>query len=95
MSRSQKKPPYIHPHLVAAVRQARKSGSKTPIKTRSRSSTIVPEMIGLTICVHNGKVYVPVLITDLMVNYKLGEFSITRTYKGHKNKDGDRKGGGK
>jgi small subunit ribosomal protein S19 len=83
MSRSLKKGPFVDHHLIAKVLTVVEKGDKRPIKTWSRRSTIVPEMIGLTIAVHNGKAHVPVYITDNMVGHKLGEFSLTRTFKGH------------
>jgi small subunit ribosomal protein S19 len=92
MPRSIKKGPYIDHHLLNKVEDAVATSSKKPIKTWSRRSTIMPEMIGLTIAIHNGKVHVPVFITDNMVGHKLGEFAITRVFKGH---SGDRKAKGK
>ena len=92
MPRSIKKGPFVDHHLLNKVLNAVKNKIKKPIKTWSRRSTIVPEMIDLTIAVHNGKVHVPVFITDNMVGHKLGEFAITRTFKLH---SGDRKVKGK
>lgn len=92
MARSIRKGPFIDHHLISKVDAAVKAKSKKPIKTWSRRSTIVPEMIDLTIAVHNGKDHVPVYITDNMVGHKLGEFAMTRTFKGH---SGDRKAKGK
>ncbi|MFI4918305.1 MAG: 30S ribosomal protein S19 [Legionellales bacterium] len=92
MARSIRKGPFIDQHLISKVEAAVESKSKKPIKTWSRRSTIVPEMIDLTIAVHNGKDHVPVYITDNMVGHKLGEFAMTRTFKGH---SGDRKAKGK
>ncbi|KTD75446.1 30S ribosomal protein S19 [Legionella waltersii] len=92
MARSIRKGPFIDQHLISKVQAAIESKSKKPIKTWSRRSTIVPEMIDLTIAVHNGKDHVPVFITDNMVGHKLGEFAMTRTFKGH---SGDRKAKGK
>ena len=92
MARSIRKGPFIDHHLLNKVEEAVASKSKKPIKTWSRRSTIVPEMIDLTIAVHNGKDHVPVYITDNMVGHKLGEFAMTRTFKGHA---GDRKAKGK
>lgn len=83
MPRSVRKGPFIDHHLLAKVLESEASGAKRPIKTWSRMSMIIPEMIGMTIAVHNGKQHVPVLVTDNMVGHKLGEFSPTRTYKGH------------
>lgn len=92
MARSIRKGPFVDLHLNAKVKSAVETNSKKPIKTWSRRSTILPEMIGLTIAVHNGKSHVPVFVTDDMVGHKLGEFSTTRTFKGHA---GDRKAKGK
>ncbi len=83
MPRSIKKGPFVDHHLMKKVEQAVESRSKKPIKTWSRRSMIVPEMIGLTIAVHNGRQHVPVLITENMVGHKLGEFAPTRTFRGH------------
>ena len=92
MARSIRKGPFIDQHLLKKVEAVVESKSKKPIKTWSRRSTIIPDMIGLTIAVHNGKDHVPVYVTDNMVGHKLGEFAITRTFKGH---SGDRKTKGK
>jgi len=81
--RSLKKGPFIDLHLLKKVEDAVASNNKKPIKTWSRRSTIFPEMVGLTIAVHNGRQHVPVFITEDMVGHKLGEFAPTRTYKGH------------
>lgn len=83
MPRSIKKGPFIDHHLWAKVLESSQSGNKRPIKTWSRRSMILPEMIGLTIAIHNGRQHVPVLVSDNMVGHKLGEFAPTRTYKGH------------
>ncbi len=83
MSRSAKKGPFVDTHLVKKVEAAQASRDKRPIKTWSRRSTVLPEFVGLTISVHNGKQHLPVFITDNMVGHKLGEFSLTRTYRGH------------
>ena len=83
MPRSIRKGPFVDLHLVKKVQQAQETNSKKPIKTWSRRSMILPDMIGLTIAVHNGRQHVPVLISDNMVGHKLGEFAPTRTYKGH------------
>ncbi|MFM8444054.1 MAG: 30S ribosomal protein S19 [Methylococcus sp.] len=83
MPRSIKKGPFIDHHLLNKVLESNKTGSKRPIKTWSRRSMILPEMIGLTIAIHNGRQHVPVLVSDNMVGHKLGEFAPTRTYKGH------------
>lgn len=92
MARSIRKGPFIDQHLLSKITLAHSTNSKKPIKTWSRRSTIIPEMIALTIAVHNGKEHIPVFITENMVGHKLGEFSITRTFKGH---SGDRKAKGK
>ncbi len=92
MARSIRKGPFVDSHLLNKVEAALAAKSKKPIKTWSRRSTIIPDMIGLTIAVHNGKDHVPVYITDNMVGHKLGEFAMTRTFKGH---SGDRKAKGK
>jgi small subunit ribosomal protein S19 len=81
--RSLKKGPFIDLHLLKKVEQANESNDRRPIKTWSRRSTISPEMIGLTIAVHNGRQHVPVLISENMVGHKLGEFAITRSIKTH------------
>jgi len=84
MARSLKKGPFIDDHLLKKVQKAVESGDKKPIKTWSRRSTILPDMIGLTFQVHNGRTFVPVYVTENHVGYKLGEFAPTRTFKGHK-----------
>ena len=83
MPRSVKKGPFVDHHLAKKVSEARASGSKRPIKTWSRRSMILPDMVGLTMAVHNGKQHVPVLVTENMVGHKLGEFAVTRTFRGH------------
>lgn len=83
MPRSVKKGPFIDLHLIEKVRAAVDTNDKRPIKTWSRRSMILPSMVGLTIAVHNGRQHVPILIAENMVGHKLGEFSMTRTYKGH------------
>ena len=83
MPRSIRKGPFVDLHLVKKVQDAVQANSRKPIKTWSRRSMILPEMLGLTIAVHNGRQHVPVFITEDMVGYKLGEFAPTRTYKGH------------
>ena len=83
MTRSLKKGPFVDHHLLAKVDKAVESKDKKPIKTWSRRSMILPEFIGLTIAVHNGKQHVPVFVNENMVGHKLGEFSLTRTFKGH------------
>jgi len=88
MPRSIKKGPFIDQSLIGKVMKAIETGNKRPIKTWSRRSMIFPDMVGLTIAVHNGKQHVPVLISENMVGHKLGEFAGTRTFKGH---SGDKK----
>jgi small subunit ribosomal protein S19 len=88
MSRSIKKGPFVDPHLAKKVDIASESRDRKPIKTWSRRSTILPNFIGLTIAIHNGRQHIPVLIVENMVGHKLGEFALTRTFKGH---TGDRK----
>src|SRR4249920_853900 len=83
MTRSLKKGPFIDHHLAAKVEKASATKDKKPIKTWSRRSTILPDFIGITIAVHNGKQHVPVYVTDQMVGHKLGEFALTRLFKGH------------
>ncbi|KAF7599225.1 MAG: 30S ribosomal protein S19 [Candidatus Dactylopiibacterium carminicum] len=83
MARSVKKGPFVDDHLFKKVEAATSSTDKRPIKTWSRRSTILPEFIGLTIAVHNGKQHIPVYVTENMVGHKLGEFALTRTFKGH------------
>ncbi|NNE56462.1 MAG: 30S ribosomal protein S19 [Flavobacteriales bacterium] len=83
MSRSLKKPPFIHYKLQQRVEEAQSSGKKSVIKTWSRASTITPEFVGMTIAVHNGRQFIPVYVTENMVGHKLGEFSPTRTFRGH------------
>jgi len=83
MGRSVKKGPFVDHHLVSKVDKVRGSGDKRPIKTWSRRSTILPDFVGLTIAVHNGKQHIPVYISENMVGHKLGEFALTRTFKGH------------
>lgn len=83
MPRSIKKGPFVDHHLIKKVLETEQSGSKKPIKTWSRRSMVIPEMIGMTLAIHNGRQHVPVLVSDNMVGHKLGEFAPTRTYKGH------------
>ena len=83
MPRSLKKGPFIDLHLMNKVRQAKETNDKRPIKTWARRSMISPEFVGLTVQVHNGKQHIPVFVTEDMVGHKLGEFSLTRTYRGH------------
>ena len=83
MARSIKKGPYVFHKLLTKIEKAQANSKKSVIKTWSRSSMVIPDMVGLTIAVHNGKSFVPVYVTENMVGHKLGEFSPTRTYKGH------------
>ena len=83
MSRSLKKPPFVHYKLMKRVDDAQTAGSKAVIKTWSRASTITPDFVGMTFAVHNGNKFIPVYVTDNMIGHKLGEFSITRTFTGH------------
>lgn len=83
MPRSLKKGPFVDLHLMKKVEAALEAGEKRPIKTWSRRSTIFPDFVGLTFAVHNGRQHVPVFVTEDMVGHKLGEFALTRTYKGH------------
>lgn len=87
MSRSLKKGPFVANHLLKKIQKLNQQHSKKVVETWSRSSTIVPIMIGHTIAVHNGRMHIPVFITDQMVGHKLGEFAPTRTFKGHIKKD--------
>jgi len=88
MSRSIKKGPFVDTHLLDKVAKAAATSDRRPIKTWSRRSMIVPDMVGLTIAVHNGRQHIPVLVSENMVGHKLGEFAATRTFRGH---SGDRK----
>jgi small subunit ribosomal protein S19 len=83
MGRSIKKGPFVDPHLMEKIIKMNASGTKKPIKTWSRRSTITPEFVGHTFLVHNGKVFNPVFVTENMVGHKLGEFSLTRIFKKH------------
>lgn len=83
MARSIKKGPFVYHKLLKRIDEARESNKKSVIKTYSRASMIIPDMVGLTIAVHNGKTFVPVFITENMVGHKLGEFSPTRIFRGH------------
>ncbi len=83
MPRSVKKGPFVDLHLMQKVEAARAVGSRRPIKTWSRRSMVLPDMVGLTIAVHNGRQHVPILINENMVGHKLGEFAVTRTFKSH------------
>lgn len=95
MARSLKKGPFVDEKLMKKVKKAIESGDKKPIKTWSRKSTIVPEFIGLTFAVHNGKKFIPVYITENMIGHKLGEFAPTRTFKGHAGSEEKKKTKGK
>ena len=88
MPRSIRKGPFVDSHLANKVSEANKTNSRRQIKTWSRRSMVLPDMVGLTIAVHNGRQHVPILISENMVGHKLGEFAVTRTFKGH---SGDRK----
>jgi small subunit ribosomal protein S19 len=88
MSRSIKKGPFVDTHLLQKVAKANATNDRRPIKTWSRRSMIVPDMVGLTVAVHNGRQHIPLLVSENMVGHKLGEFAPTRTFKGH---SGDRK----
>jgi small subunit ribosomal protein S19 len=81
--RSIKKGPFIDHHLIKKVETAKQSNDKRPIKTWSRRSMVVPDMVGLTIAIHNGRDHMPIFISENMVGHKLGEFALTRTYRGH------------
>ena len=83
MGRSLKKPPFVHYKLQQRVEESQSSGKKSVIKTWSRASMITPDFVGMTIAVHNGKTFVPVYVTENMVGHKLGEFSPTRSFRGH------------
>ena len=83
MARSLKKGPYVHESLTKKINAMNEKNEKKVIKTWSRASMIVPDMLGHTIAVHNGKTHVPVYVTEQMVGHKLGEFALTRTYRGH------------
>ncbi|MEI7969432.1 MAG: 30S ribosomal protein S19 [Betaproteobacteria bacterium] len=83
MARSIKKGPFVDQHLIDKIETARAGNDKRPIKTWSRRSTVLPDFIGLTIAVHNGRQHVPVFVSENMVGHKLGEFAPTRTFKGH------------
>ena len=83
MPRSVKKGPFVDHHLMKKVETAKQNNDKRPLKTWSRRSMVLPDMVGLTIAVHNGKDHMPIFISENMVGHKLGEFSVTRTYRGH------------
>lgn len=86
MGRSSKKGPYIDQKLLKKVKKAKEAGSREPIRTWARASSISPEMVGLVVAVHNGKTHIPILITEAMVGHKLGEFSPTRIFRKHSKK---------
>ena len=88
MPRSLKKGPFVDSHLLDKVNKAKASNSKRPIKTWSRRSTVIPDMVGLTIAIHNGHKHLPIYVSESMVGHKLGEFAATRTFRVH---SGDRK----
>jgi ribosomal protein S19, bacterial/organelle len=88
MARSLKKGPFIDDHLLRKVTAAQQTGNRQLLKTWSRRSTVIPDMVGLTIAVHNGRKFIPVFVTENMVGHKLGEFALTRTFRSH---SGDRK----
>jgi len=90
MPRSLKKGPFVDPYLLKKVEEMDKNGKKQVIQTWSRRSTIIPEFVGCTFAIHNGKKFLPIFITENMVGYKLGEFALTRTFNMH---SGDRKAG--
>lgn len=83
MSRSLKKGPFVEPRLLGRINKMNDAGEKSVVKTWSRASTIFPEMVGHTIAVHDGRKHVPVYVTESMVGHKLGEFAVTRTFRGH------------
>ena len=83
MARSIKKGPFVDAHLLKKIETVRATNDKRPVKTWSRRSTVLPEFVGQTIAVHNGKQHIPVYVSENMVGHKLGEFSLTRTFKGH------------
>jgi small subunit ribosomal protein S19 len=83
MARSIKKGPFVDAHLLKKIEAVRATNDKRPVKTWSRRSTVLPEFVGLTIAVHNGKQHIPIYVSENMVGHKLGEFALTRTFKGH------------
>ncbi len=87
MPRSIKKGPFVDLHLLSKIEKAVATRNKRPIKTWSRRSMVIPEMVGLTMAIHNGRQHIPVFVTENMVGHKLGEFAITRTYRGHQTGD--------
>ncbi len=92
MPRSLKKGPYVHPKLLKKIDELNRTRDKRVIRTWSRASTISPEFVGHTLAVHNGNKFIPIFITENMVGHKLGEFSLTRTYRGHTSRVGKDKG---
>lgn len=90
MSRSVKKGPYVHPKLLEKVQAAQRRGTRTIIRTWARASVIMPEMVGLTIAVHDGRRHVPIFITENMVGHRLGEFAPTRTFRSHSSSKSER-----
>ena len=90
MSRSSKKGPYVDEKLLIKVTKAKDTNDRKPIKTWARSSSVTPEMVGLTLEVHNGKKHVPVYVSESMVGHKLGEFAPTRTFRAHAKKKGEK-----
>ena len=88
MARSLKKGPFIDDHLLRKIQNAQETGNRQLIRTWSRRSTVIPDMVGLTIAVHNGRKFIPVFVTENMVGHKLGEFALTRLFRSH---SGDRK----
>jgi small subunit ribosomal protein S19 len=90
MARSLKKGPFVDPHLMGKIAEMNQSSEKKVVKTWSRRSTITPDMVGHTLAVHNGKKFIPVYITENMVGHKLGEFSPTRTFRGHTTKKSEK-----
>ncbi len=86
MSRSVKKGPYVDDKLMKKVRKARSTGAREPIRTWARSSMMMPEMVGLTLAIHDGRRFIPVLVTENMVGHRLGEFAPTRLFRGHSSK---------
>jgi small subunit ribosomal protein S19 len=87
MSRSSKKGPFVEERLMSRIEEMNTSGSKRMVRTWSRTSTVFPEMVGHTIAVHDGRKHVPIFVTEAMVGHKLGEFALTRTFKGHEKDD--------
>lgn len=87
MTRSSKKPPFVEVKLMQRIERMNETGEKRMLKTWSRASTIYPEMVGHTIAVHDGRKHVPIYVTESMVGHKLGEFALTRTYRGHESKE--------